>query len=290
MSHGSLDRLSLPRLSPRRPSAVLPMLALCGALACLASPAPAVGEEQTAAQWLQAGAEQLTTTSARLDLRLVHERKGATREVTLETATSRRDPEVVKTWILQTGPELHAGTQFLTLTRPDDEEQYRYLPVTGAVSRVQPTENFSLFGTDFQIRDIEVADPAEGTHTILGPGTVTVGGTPRPVTRIESRYDSGKHRRVVRSLDDEHKLPLLVEYFDKSDSPTKRLTVLTVAADSAVPVATHSRMENLKRGSTTDLYIDRYAFDLDEDALPEATFTKEQILKVGVAYSEDGGS
>lgn len=272
-----------------RPTAPLRAFALALSLALLA-PALSSAEELTAEQWLRAGAERLTAETARLDLRLVHERKGASREVTLETATSRRDPAVVKTWILQTGPALQAGTQFLTLTRSDDEEQYRYLPVTGALTRVQPTDNFSLFGTDFQIRDIQVADPEDGTHAIVGTGTVTVGGVERPVTRVESRYETGKHRRVVRSLDDEHKLPLLVEYFDKSDSPTKRLTVLAVATDSAVPVATHSRMENLKRGSTTDLHIDKHAFDLDEDALPEATFTEERILELGAKYREDGGS
>lgn len=263
----------------------LSLLAVLASLTLLA-PSGATATDLTAEQWLRAGAEQLTARSALLELRLVQTKNGKEREVRLETATSRRDPKMVKTWILQHTPEIQAGMQFLTLATEDGEEQYRYVPVTRAVGRVNPTENFSLFGTDFQIRDISVADPSEGQHRIVGTGEVEIGGLDRTVTIVESTYDSGRHRKVVRFLDSEHKLPLRVEYYGKAGDLEKRLTVLEVKTDAPVPVATHSRMESIDRGSATDLFVDSYRFDLDEAALPESTFTKEHMLEVGKNYDD----
>lgn len=253
--------------------------------AALASPAAAQSPDLSAAQWLEASAAQFTATSSAVDLRLVRTRSGKERTVTLQTRMSRRDAGVIKTWILQLSPDVQAGTQFLTLVRGEQEEQYHLMPAVGTVSRVSPAENFSLFGTDFQIRDISIADPAVGEHRVLRGDEVLVAGVPYAVTVIESTYETGKHRRLLRYLDNERKLPLKVEYFDKKDQLTKRLSVLEVAMVDNTPIATLSRMENLQRGTRTDLIVDSARFDLGEDALPESTFTKEHMRSVGARYA-----
>lgn len=242
----------------------------------------------SAKQWLEASAEQMTATSAAVDLTLTRTRTGGERVVKLETRMSRREAGLLKTWILQLAPEVQAGSQFLTLVRDgEEEEQYQLLPVMGTVSRIKPSENFSLFGTDFQIRDISVADPDVGSHVVLKSDTVMVGGTSYPVTVVQSTYETGKHRKVLRYLDDDKKLPLKVEYFDKSDKMVKRLTVREVAQIGGVPMAMKSRMENLSKDTYTDLVVDKAEFDLSEEALPESTFTKDHLIRVGQGYADD---
>ena len=256
--------------------------------------APASAEELTAEQWLDAGTAQLTATSSAIDIRLVRNRGPSQRSVVLETRMSHRAAGAVKTYILQLEPKLQAGSQFLTIVNGTEEEQYQLMPSVGSVTQITPNQNFSLFGTDFQIRDIAVADPTVGTHRVLRKETVPVQGLIRPVTVIESTYTTGKNRRVLRYLDDVEKLPLKVEYFADGGKLLKRLVVLEIAKNGSIPLAIRSRMENVLRGTHTDLIIEKHRFDLSEAELPESTFTKEHMVTVGKRFeaeaaAEEGG-
>ena len=256
-------------------------LFLLSAALVLSIPAIAAAEELTAEQWIEAGAAQLTAESSALDIRLVRHRGVSQRVVLLETRMSHRTEGVVKTYILQLEPKLQAGSQFLTVVDGKEEHQYQLMPSLGTVTQITPNQNFSLFGTDFQIRDIAVADPSIGTHKILRKDAVPLQGLLRPVTVIESTYPDGKNRRVLRFLDDVEKLPLRVEYFDASGKLLKRLTVLEVAREGTIPLAVHSRMDNLLRGTFTELILEKRRFNLPVADLPESIFTQEHMVTVG---------
>lgn len=248
--------------------------------------APAHAGESDARALLDKGIESLKTQSSELTVRLERHKKEVITTFRFKTRTSNRDPALTKSWMLRLEPEALAGMQILALTPLDGKPTVKqYVSVSNTIVSVpNPTGGTNLFGTDFQVRDLRVLEHASGVHTVRGKDSLTIGAKAYPVTVIETVPDKGAYGKVVRFLDDERSLPLRVDYFDKAGTPIKRLTVMAIAPDA--PLATHTRMEVLtgRGGQFTDMFVEEYAFDLTEEALPERTFTDEYLKEVGLTY------
>lgn len=270
--------------------AVFPLLLLLSLFAAPALCAPAaVTPETTAEQLLQAGMDRMATKTAAVDVRFEKHRKELVTVVRIKTRISRREPGVIKTWVLQLEPEMLAGVQFLFVGREEGGDSlWHYMPVVGKANALPANAggNPPMFGTHYRLEDLDVTRVEKGEHSRLGEDTVNVGGVEHRVYIVETRLKgAGPYRRVVRFLDAEQLLPLRIDYFDVRDRPVRRFAVLGVAKVGEVPVATHTRMEKLGvDGEYTDMFLESYRFDLDEAALPERTFTPAYLEEVGEAY------
>jgi|GEM_PF-5033357 len=251
----------------------------------LLSTSPALADDDASAL-LTKGIKSLEHTSSEMVVRIERHKKEVVTSFRFHTRTSNREEGVSKSWMLRLEPELQAGMQILAITRKEGNPTVKqYVSATGDIIGLpNPGGGTNLFGTDFQVRDLKSLDVETGAHKEIGKDTITVGGTGFPVTVIETVPAKGVYGKVVRFLDDTTSLPLRVDYFDKAGNPVKRLTVLELAKDR--PLAVHTRMEVLGKVPTqfTDMFVESYAFDLSEEALPERTFTDEYLKEVGLKY------
>ncbi len=188
----------------------------------------------------------------------------------------RRDGETTSSYTRFVSPSDVAGTQLVLVDLPDQEDdQLLYLPALERVTRIAgKARSGSFMGSDFRYSDFEL-DTGEGSsHALLeedaewwviettcGPGEPD----PRFVTHI-SKADS---------------LPRKVEWFDKAGAVTRRMTVEQVDMKAGVPVPTLSRMEDIKRSTSTRLEITTIELGVTAEQVPDEVFTSAYMERNG---------
>jgi outer membrane lipoprotein-sorting protein len=188
----------------------------------------------------------------------------------------RRDGDILSSYTRFLAPSDVAGTQLVLVDHPgQDDDQLLYLPALERVTRISgKARSGSFMGSDFRYSDFELDTGAGSTHALLeenaewwvvetscGPGEPDA----RFVTHV-SRADS---------------LPRRVEWFDDTGALTRRMTVEQVDVKDGVPVPTLSRMEDLKRETSTRLEITTIDLGVTAEQVPDEVFTTAYMERNG---------
>ncbi len=188
----------------------------------------------------------------------------------------RRDGDTLSSYTRFLSPSDVAGTQLVLVDLPDQEDdQLLYLPALERVTRIAgKARSGSFMGSDFRYSDFEL-DTGEGSsQTLLEENDEwwiieTTCGPKDPDTKFVthiSRADS---------------LPRKVEWFDDSGAITRRMTVDQVDMKDGVPVPTISRMEDLKRSTSTQLHITEIDLGVTAEQVPDEVFTAAYMERNG---------
>jgi len=188
----------------------------------------------------------------------------------------RREGDILNSYTRFLSPSDVAGTQLVLVDHPDQEDdQLLYLPALERVTRIAgKARSGSFMGSDFRYSDFELDTGSGSSHALLEENdewwvVETTCGPGDPDTRFVthvSRADS---------------LPRKVEWFDKAGELTRRMTVDQVDMKDGVPVPTHSRMEDLKRSTSTRLEITEIDLGVTAEQLPDEVFTSAYMERNG---------
>ncbi len=216
-----------------------------------------------------------------------YDRSGRSRERTIESKVKEGADGKARSYIRFLEPDDVAGVQFLTIQNPGGEDdQWLYMPAgEGLLNRISgSSKRGSFMGTDFRFEDLEVGAADEGTHTLLGEEAVTVGGATYQAYKIETVPNpdmKSSYTKFVTWVSKDDFVPRQVEFYDKKGELEKRLTLPTVKSEGGVMVPTLTVMENLKRGTRTEIVVSEYKVNVDPAELPDEMFTPDYLQGEG---------
>lgn len=196
---------------------------------------------------------------------------GATRSREVDLR-SRREGEVVKTYMRILSPSDVAGTQLLMVDNPGKvDEQLVYLPAFKQVNAVSGGARKGNFvGSDFTYEDLEIREAATGTHTMASEAadawviqtTMAPGGA---YSKLLSTI--GKTDLVIRK----------VEFYDTAGALMKVLTVKRTEKEGAVTLPVETELANVQKGTKTVLVITEHHLNVPKTDLPDDTFTRAYL-------------
>lgn len=226
-----------------------------------------------------AGAQQYSTADElfdAMDVGSTPETTVATMTMTIHSASGHTLTREMQMWMGQggdaqlikfTAPGDIAGSGFLSVAG----ETRIYLPALGRVRRVAGGQDQdAFFGSDFTYSEItslsgDVADDydTELIDVIEVDGDyhyIVVGTT----DNAEQNYD-----RIELTISEETLLPTVVNFYRDGEA-IKRLTISGTEQSGGYTVPSNIVMENLQRGSRTEITQGQFEFDID---LPDEVFT-----------------
>jgi len=144
-----------------------------------------------------------------------------------------------------------------------NDNRWLYIPALDLVKRIAADDRSSSFvGSDFTYEDVSGRLPILDNHEILGSGTAL----DRPATMVKSTPKDPKTADYVYRItwvDDETKLPLKEEYYDKKDKMMRRFEIGTIENVEDVPTATVRTIYDLKKGSHTTITFTEMTYKTD---------------------------
>jgi hypothetical protein len=152
-----------------------------------------------------------------------------------------------------------------------NDDRWLYVPALDLVRRIAADDRRSQFvGSDFTYEDVSGRLPSLDDHEILGADSVMG----RAATKVKSTPKDKKtadYMYRISWIDDETKLPLKEEYFDKKDELVRRFEVGKIDVIDEVPTAVERTMHDLKgKRNTTITFADvSYEIDLKPDDFSE---------------------
>ncbi len=142
-----------------------------------------------------------------------------------------------------------------------DDDRWLYLPALDLEKRISASDNRTSFvGSDFYYEDVSGRNPEADSHQLLKQDDTLyyLKSTPKLAGSVEFAY-------YTMQIDKRSFLPLLIEYFDDSDTPIRRVEVVEVTEVQGHPTVLKSKVSNLKTGGYTLLEFRRPAYDLGMD-------------------------
>ncbi len=248
---------------------------------------PALCAEITAAEIVAKSAENRTVDNSVQTLTMeIFDKTGRSRVRTITSKVKRGADGVAKSHVQFVEPEDVSGVQFLTIENPKGEDdQWLYMPAGGILNRISgSSRRGSFMGSDFSFEDLSVGQAEDGAHTLMGEESVTVDGTTFEAYKVESVPKpelKSAYTRIISFVDKEEFVPRIVEFFDKKGEHVKRMTIVKVKREGDVLVPLSTRMENLKRGTKTEVRVKDYKVNVDETVLPDSIFTPEFLQSEG---------
>lgn len=180
-------------------------------------------------------------------------------------------------------PEDLAGVEFLSIDDPQGEdEQFLYMPAGGNFNRISGSSKKGAFmGSDLTYEDLSVGSSvSEATHTIESQETIVVAGATLQTWKIKSvpkpDLDSA-YSAIVTWIDRSNYAPRQVEFIDTRGELVKRMRIEQVRSEGDVVVPMRTVMENLKRGSRTEIQVEVLRLGVPASELPETILTPEFI-------------
>lgn len=249
-------------------------------------PAVAAAEELSATQIIDQSADKRTVENSVQTLTLtIFDKRGRSRTRTIESSVKQNDG-LGMSYVRFVEPADVEGVQFLTIEREGSEDdQWLYMPAGAVLNRIAGSgKKGSFMGTDFSFEDLEIADSDDADHTRLPDETVTVGDADyavyviQSVPRPEAKSAYGK---IVSYIDKGQLMPRQVMLFDAKGVAIKRMTIPTVKQDGETLVPTLTIMENLKKGSRTEVRVKEYRIDVPAEELPDSMFTPTYLQSEG---------
>jgi len=216
-----------------------------------------------------------------------YDKSGRSRERTIESRVKEGADGKARSHVRFVQPDDVAGVQFLTIQNPGGEDdQWLYMPAgEGMLNRISgSSKKGSFMGTDFRFEDLEVGAADEGTHTLLGEESVTVGGVAYACYKLKTvpNADMGSsYTKFVTWVGKDDFVPRQVEFYDKKEELEKRLTLPSVKSEGDVMIPLLTVMENLKRGTKTEIVVSDYKVNVDAADLPDEIFTPDYLQSEG---------
>jgi outer membrane lipoprotein-sorting protein len=152
-----------------------------------------------------------------------------------------------------------------------DDNRWLYIPALDLVKRIAADDRRSSFvGSDFTYEDVSGRLPVLDNHELMGSDTAMG----RAATKVKSTPKDAKTADYVYRItwvDDETKLPLKEEYYDKKDEIVRRFEISTVENVEDIPTATVRTIYDLEKGSHTTITFTEmtYVTDLNPDDFNE---------------------
>jgi len=180
-----------------------------------------------------------------------------------------------------TAPPEVKGVGFLSLPRPGkNPDQWLYLPSMKRERRIAAQDRSASFvGTDFNYEDMEELDHAKFDVRLLDEATVS--GQPCFVVEAKPRAEAGKslYERKALFLRKDILYLVRMDLFRPGEKePGKRLLLEDVALVDGRHVARKMTMQDLAKGSTTVIRLEKLAFDRPQ---PEGRFTLQNLVREG---------
>jgi hypothetical protein len=214
--------------------------------------------------------------SARVSMVLT-DKKGRTRE--REFWMLRRDVEDMGdqryfTYFIKPGDV--ARTAFLVHKKAEgNDDRWLYIPALDLVKRIASDDRRTSFvGSDFTYEDVSGRLPILDNHEIIGSDSVMG----RAATKVKSTPKDAKtadYAYRVIWVDDQTKLPLREEYFDKKDALVRTFEVGKIETVDEIPTAVERTMTNIKSNHSTIISFSEVSYE----APLEAKKYNERLLK-----------
>ena len=180
-----------------------------------------------------------------------------------------------------TAPPEVKGVGFLSLPRPGkNPDQWLYLPSMKRERRIAAQDRSASFvGTDFNYEDMDELDHEKYDVKLLAEEAVT--GQPCFVVEARPRSGAGKSLYEKKLLFLRKDILILVRmdlYRPGEKEPGKRLLLEDVALVDGHHVARRMTMQDLAKGSTTVIRLEKLAFDRPQ---PEGRHTLQNLVREG---------
>lgn len=239
------------------------------AVILIATPAAAQSAAEIARQSRERGSLNLVDLEARLKLSTIQGEKR--REQQLESA-ARRINGRLHSLTRFTAPASSAGVAVLTVESADGKESSisMWLPKLRRVRKVASSQR----GEAFMQTDLTYGE-------LTGAGAVRDDQLTREAdTQLEGRaafvlraQPEGEYGEVRLFIDKESFVPLRVDYADKAGQPLKQYRALKLATFEGRTYAAQAVMENLQKGSRTELEVT----SLQRSKRGDADFTERAL-------------
>lgn len=221
--------------------------------------------------------------SARVHM-LLTDKKGRTRE--REFWMLRRDVEDMGdqryyTYFLK--PADIARTAFLVHKKAEgNDDRWLYLPALDLVKRIAADDRRSSFvGSDFTYEDISGRLPILDDHEIVGTDSA-LGRTATKVKSTPKNPKTADYLYRITWVDDETKLPLKEEYFDKKGTLVRIFTVGKIEVIEGIPTAVERTMTKLKTRHTTVISLSEVTY---KNPLAVKKFNERLLKNPPAAYT-----
>jgi hypothetical protein len=180
-----------------------------------------------------------------------------------------------------TAPPEVKGVGFLSLPRRGkNPEQWLYLPSMKRERRIATQDRSASFvGTDFNYEDMEELDHEKYDVKLLADATVA--GQPCRVVEARPRPDAGKslyEKKLLFLRKDVLYVARMDLFRPGENEPGKRLLLEDVTLVDGHHVARKMTMQDLGKGSTTVIRLEKLAFDRPQ---PEGRFTLQNLVREG---------
>ena len=178
-----------------------------------------------------------------------------------------------------TAPPEVKGVGYLSLPRPGkNPDQWLYLPSMKRERRIAAQDRSASFvGTDFNYEDLEELDHEKYDVRLLDGESVA--GQPCHVVEARPRSGAGKslYERKVLFLRKDILYLVRMDLFRAGEKePGKRLLLEEVSLVDGRHVAKRMAMQDLAKGSTTVIRLEKLAFDRPQ---PEGRHTLQNLVR-----------
>ncbi len=274
----------MPTVAPR--SLILPLVAAVFALLAVHVPGPVVTADLTAADIVAKSAERRTVTNSEQTMVMeIFDKMGRSRVRKIISRVKEMDG-ISKSHVEFIEPEDVNGVQFLTVGNPKGEDfQWLYMPASGILNQISgSSRRGSFMGSDFSFEDLTVGQADDGVHSLLPDATVTTGASSVTVYVVQSIPKAelkSAYTKLLTYIEKDRLMPRKVEFFGKKGEHVKTMKILEVKDQGGVLVPMRTTMENLKRGTKTEVRVESVQVNLPSEDLPDYLFTPESLQSEG---------
>ena len=215
-----------------------------------------------------------STSNARAELTLQVSKNGTVMRTRQLITMIRRDSSTVRSFVEFVAPADVAGTKFLsTEKRGETAEQLIYLPAFKKVKRVAGSQRSSSFrGTDFSYADLDGREANESDWKQLPDEKV--GGQDCFVVEGSAKKSDDDYAKTIMWVHKQHFLPMRIDYFDKKNALTKRLTAQKLKKIDDRWIVSVSTMQAMEGGTQTRLEASSIDF---KTAISDDQFTPRAL-------------
>jgi len=218
----------------------------------------------------------------------IYDSRGNARVRTITSKIKENEDGLARSYVRFDEPADVEGVQFLTVQNAGvEDDQWLYMPAAGMLNRISgSSRRGSFMGSDFSFEDLSIGgNPDDGTHKLLGETTIEVGGTRYAVYKVETipkaELKSG-YQRFVSYISKDDFMPRQIEFYDaKKGALIKRMSLLNVKRDGELLVPLKTTMENIKRGTRTEVLVEDYRVNVPAEELPDSMFTPDYLQSEG---------
>ncbi len=207
-------------------------------------------------------------------------KRGDTKVRKIEMISKKNDKDESRMLMRFLEPADVRGTGFLLIEHKDGEDDRRlYLPALRQVKRISASGSGGNFmSSDFTYYDI--GRPKLDDWTYAFGGTKTIDGVTCKVVVATAANDKvikdTGYSKIVWYVDPDRLAALAADYYDKTGTKFKVMTVLKLEEISGVPFATDMRMEDLTTGHKSEMVFSNLQTNV---GLDDALFTERNLRR-----------